>query len=293
MRTQTEIRDQIRAAFMANVTLQTLYGLSPNTAFTDQFSAVSLEAALIDVATFITYSFEFVFEAHKTEVSDIIANQNPHTLRWYRNKALQFRYGQALLTDTDGYDDTGLLPSQISASQIVKHAAAIEVSDNTGVPIVRIKAATANGTDLQPLGATEKTALVAYLQEIKDAGVKIQVTSAQPDNYRATLEVFYNPLVLNSTGGLLTNTGIKPVEVAVKKYLQGLPFNGEFSVMALTDALQRAEGVVIVQVQSSEFKYANLPYQPTGSRYTPDAGYMRVYQPGDLTINYIAYAASY
>ena len=195
MRTLAEIRDSIRIFFVENTTLQTLYGLNPTLSFAEQFSAVSLEAAFVDVAAFVTYTLERVFDAHKTEVSDMLAQQKPHGLRWYRNKAVQFRLGQPLIADTDEYSDAGLTEAQIAATKIIKYAAAVEVNDNSGVPLVRIKVAGASGNNLQPLTLPQITAANAYMQEVKDAGVKLRVTSDPPDFYKAALEIYYNPLV--------------------------------------------------------------------------------------------------
>jgi hypothetical protein len=93
---------------------------------------------------------------------------------------------------------------------------------------------------------------------------------------------------LDSNGVELGGTA-EPVRVAVENYLRSLPFNGEFSITALTDAVQRAKGVVLCQVLTSEARIGFLPYQPTGLRYIPDAGWMKLYTPSDLVVNYAAY----
>jgi hypothetical protein len=289
MRTLTEIRDEIRSAFVANTTLSALYGLNAALPFAAQFSAVSLEAAFCDVAALVSYTMEALFAAHTTEVETIIREQQPHTLRWYRNKALEFRLGQALITDTDKYSDAGLTPTAIAASRIVSHAAAIETEDGTGVPILRIKTAKTIGTELGALVAAELAALTAYFAEVKDAGVKLVVASNDPDSYKATIDVYYNPLLLAQNGTLLSGGGAEPVRQTVARYLSNLPFNGEFTMMALTDALQNTQGVVVVQIQQSEARQGVLPYQNTGARFIPYAGYMKVYNTADLIINYIPY----
>lgn len=289
MRTVSQIRDQIRAAWLSNVVMRTLYTLPVGAQWSDYFSAASLETAITDVIALVLSLFEEQFDLHRKDIEGRVIASKPHTLRWYRERMLQFQYGMSLSADSDQYDNTGMLPSAVQAMNIIRYAAAIEANDNTGVPIVRLKCATDSAGSLQPLTSPQLVAATAYINRIKDAGVKIQVFSAAPDAYRATMQIFYDPLVLLADGGLITSPATKPVQIAANTYLQGLPFNGEFSVMALTDAIQQTAGVIIVQINSSEVQYAAQPWQPTGARYTPDAGYMRVLSPNDLVISYIAY----
>ncbi len=288
MRSLQEIRDIIRATFVANPTIQSSYNLDPTKTFAQQFSNVSLESAIIDVMTFVSWTMENIFQTHKEEVDGILRNKKPHTLRWYRNKALRFRLGQPLIIDTDGYDDTGLTQQDIESLEVVKYASAIEVADGTGVPLVRIKVAGHSAGNLVALGQPTQDAIKSYFDHIKDAGVKLLVSSGQPDYYRASLEIYYDPLVLDSTG-ISIGYGNEPVREAVTSYLLNLPFNGEFSTTALGDAIQHTVGVVLFGISNSEIKYGSLPWMPTGTRYVPDAGYMKVYSNSHLTINYIPY----
>ena len=288
MRTLPEIRDEIRRIFVANTILQQIYGLNPALPFADQFSAVSVEAAFVDVAAYVVYTVSRLFEAHKTEVETLIREEMPHTLRWYRNKALAFRFGQALITDSDKYSDAGLTDAQIAASKIVTHAAAIETEDGSGVPLLRIKTATEGSANLEPLSAPQLAALAAYFAVVKDAGVKLLVASNDADSFKSEIEIHYNPLLLDNNGVAL-NGGGEPARLAVDAYLRNLPFNGEFTIMALTDALQKTTGVEIVQVQVAQARQGVLPYQNTGTRFIPYAGYLRVYAPTDLVFNYIPY----
>ncbi|MNH48284.1 hypothetical protein D3C79_1120110 [compost metagenome] len=61
--------------------------------------------------------------------------------------------------------------------------------------------------------------------------------------------------------------------------------------MAMVDAIQKADGVEIVEPKQIESRYGTLPYAPVDGRLIPDAGYMRVYNYADLTINYKTYVS--
>lgn len=288
MRTLSEIRDSIRAEFVGNPTIIALYELTAGLPFEQQFSNASLEAALIDVFAIASHTIETLFSFFKADVLDTIALMKPHTLKWYQQKALRFRDGQGLIDDTDQYDDTGLTAQDIEALEVVKHAAAIEISDGSLTPLLRIKVAGESGGALTQLSAPLVSAIQAYFQEIKDAGVKLLVTSNPPDYYRATVEVQYDPLILASNGLHLVSSA-EVVRDTVTAYLKSLPFNGEFSPQALQDAIQLTDGVKLCRIIFSQSKYAALPWEDTGVRYIPDSGHMKVYTPSDLTIIYTPY----
>ena len=211
------------------------------------------------------WALENLFDFHKAEVSDIIATQKPHTLQWYVKMAKLFQYGIALPPDSDTYSS----PSTDPAIVIVKNAAVVEF-----INFVRIKVAKQPGAVLEPLSPSELTAFSAYMNRIKDAGVRLQITSGNPDNLRLALHIYYDPLTLNSAGARLDDTATTPVKDAVNSFLANLPFNGLFVLNNLVAALQAIDGVRIGEIVSAEANYASTPYVPVTVEYTPDAGYM-------------------
>ena len=208
---------------------------------------------------------EQFFDAHKKEVSDIIATQKPHTLQWYVTKAKQFQYGVALMPETDTYSSISDDPT----IAIINYAAAIELTN-----LVRVKVATNSAGALAPITTPQLTALRAYMQLIKDAGVRLQVTSTAPDELQLMLTIYYDPLVFDVSGGRIDGTSSYPVMDAIKEFLKKLPFNGVFVINNLLAAMQQVEGVVIGVIDGAAARYAALPFLPVTVEYTPDAGYM-------------------
>ncbi len=208
---------------------------------------------------------ENYFDAHKAEVDQIIATQRAHTLQWYVTKARQFQYGVLLPYESDSY----ITPTIDPTVAIISYAAAVELPS-----LVRLKVATLSGGSLAPLSVTQLTAFTAYIQLIKDAGVRMQITSGNPDVLRLQLTIYYDPLVLDATGARIDGTSTYPVKDAVKQFLKALPFNGLFVINNLIAALQGIEGVVIGVVVYAAATYAALPYTPVTVEYAPDAGYM-------------------
>lgn len=228
------------------------------------------------IIAFCQWTLEVLFDSHKTEVTTIIATQKPHGLQWYVTIAKLFQYGYALPPDSDTY---GVIDTD---AQIVTYAAAEEVTKG-----LRIKAAKLDSGDLASLSATELTAFTAYMEAVRDAGVRLYIESNDPDSLKLTLTIYYNALVLDSSGQRLDGTNNTPVQDAITAYLQKLPFNGLFIINKLIDALEVVEGVVIANVALAQAKYGALAYSDIIVEYQPDAGYLRINDPvTDLTITF-------
>ena len=224
---------------------------------------------------------ENLFDFHKAEVNGIIATQKPHTLQWYVGMAKAFQYGISLPVDSDTY----LVPSTDPTVVIVQYAAAVELTN-----LVRIKVATLIAGVLAPITTPQLAAFAAYMHLVKDAGVRLELTSGSPDKLKLVLNVYYDPLVLDSTGARLDGSTSTPVRDGINGFLANLPFNGLFVFNNLIAALQAIQGVVIGDIVSAEATYGSLPYTAVLVEYLPDAGYMILDPVGGLTVSYTAHA---
>ena len=243
-------------------------------------SAVAIWLLFIDIVAECAYSLELLFDYFKADVNEIIAAKNPHTERWYAEKAKAFQLGQSLPADTDSYDNTGLSESAIAASKIIAYAAVVEQ-----VSGIRVKVAKKSGSDLGPLTTPELTAFKAYMQRVKDAGVRLNITSSIADALLLALRIKYDPQVLYATGARIDGTSTSPVKDAIKAHLLALPFNGIFSIQKLVDSLQAVEGVLDLSVDAVQAKYGALAFTSVNIEVIPDSGYLRI-ADADLTINY-------
>lgn len=250
------------------------------------WSIYSHKAIWVAVISFAIWSLENIFDLHRAEVSGIIDNLKPHTARWYANAARAYLHGVALPPDTDKYDTSSLTTEQLAAARVVSFAAVVEAERG-----LRIKVANDNGTDLEPLTEAEMDGFTEYMSRIKDAGVKLLLTTAAPDGLRLSMEIYYDPLVLDSEGRRLDGSNNTPVQQAIAGYLRNLPFNGVFVLAYLVDVLQQVPGVVVPHVVAASAQYGALPYTPFGVQYQPDAGYLRLLLPEDLTITWIPKSA--
>ena len=234
-----QIKSSMAEAFMQDTNLATKYGFEVGADFNNTFSKVSIESLILYIIAASIWTLEKLFDTHTAEVTDYIATMKPHSLRWYVEKAKAFMYGVPLINGTDQHNTEGMTDEQINQAKIVTFAACTEA--NATLYLTLAKAGPA------PLTTDEKAAFVAYLHEIKDAGVRIDVISEHGDYLNLNMVIYYDPLLINANGENKA-TGNKVVEDAIKAYIENIPFNGEFRKNELEDAIQAVEGVVMVEL---------------------------------------------
>lgn len=292
-RTIAEIKKEITDSFIKNETISVTYGLNSHKNFEEQFSKVSLESIIFHIVATAIWTLEKLFDTHKKEVDDRLARLRPHTLIWYRDKALKYRKGKKLLEETDYYNEPDATEQEIEKTEIVKYAAAEDFMDDAGRRWLRIKIATVD-EDMQKLkkiDESDRKNIQTYFNQIKDAGVWLEVVSDHPDKLYGEMTVHYDPLVFYNNGYLVAGGDDKPVENAINKYLRNLPFNGEFSLMKLIDAVQEVEGVQLAHINSACARPdKGIDRVAIADRYTPRAGYMIVdHFDNDFKIDYTSY----
>lgn len=254
-------------------------------------SKTAIWRLLIYIVSVAIWTLEKIFDLHKKEVDERLSQLKPHTARWYRNKALAFRYGVDLLPDSDQYPPP---PSEGDGGRIIKYSAVVE--KETGQLIVKI--ATEQGGKLQPISQTQQRAFEAYIAEIKDAGVRVTVTNYLPDRLILNLDVYYDPLVLGADG-VHHNNGNKPVEDAINQYMKELPFNGEMVLAHLIDKLQQVEGVKIPHLLEAKSAWIDPnsggygTAQPISVSVIPESGYFEVSFENQEFKSNIRYVAKY
>lgn len=222
---------------------------------------------------------ETLFDTHYSEVTGIITELKPHTMRWYRQKALAFQYGFDLITDSDVFDNGTATDEQIEASKIIKYAAITEATTESRL-VLKIATEDSSGK-LAPITSAQNSAFIPYIEEIKDAGVAISVINYLPDILKLNLRIYYDPLVLTSTG-VSIRTGKKPVEDALNEFMKELPFNGELILNSLIDKLQKTEGVKIPHLVQAASKWIDTALDDYGNfenisvKKIPVSGYFEI-----------------
>lgn len=244
----------------------------------------------IYIVSVAIWTLETLFDKHKAEVNDALAQLKPHSPRWYRNKALAFQDGFALIEDSDIFKPdyfnaaTGkwilATEEEIKNSKIIKYSAVTEAELESRLII---KIATEKDKELSPISNDKKKNFEKYIDEIKDAGVRITVVNYEPDILKLQLKIYRNPLVLDENGTLIiAGGGGNPVKEAIRQYMKDLPFNGELILAHLVDKLQNIGGVEIPHIMAASTRWIDSESGVYGDftgvdvKKIPSSGYFKV-----------------
>lgn len=238
----------------------------------------------------VHYALENLFDQHKSDVYTDLTNLKPHRPQWYYNKALAFQYGHTVTDiingEEDYYDNTSRTDDEVEAAQIIK-VCAVSEGDTT----LQIKVATEDSENkLTQLSSDQKDAFTLYMEAIKDAGVYLDIVNRPADKLKLSLDIYYDPLILDSDGLPITGGSSEPVKEAVRDYLRELPFDGTLVLASLIDKLQQVEGVIIPHLTDAQKEKDGGGFETLQVKHTPFSGYFTTYdgETDLITTNYIA-----
>ncbi len=235
-RTIDEIQDSIKADFIKNTTLIDSYSLDTTKSFDNQFSKVALESILIYIISVAINLFEKVLDKNKSEIEHIISSQKLMGYAYYQTKAFEFQYGHHLVYNPDNY--TYEYPSIDESAKIIKYCSVREYKDD-GVTKLRIMV---SGRDGAALTTNQKNAFLKYLEYVGAAGIHYSMISQAPTKIGFSMTIYRDSLLLSGQGTLYKDDS-KPVEDAIKRYLNTLDYAGKFNRNKFIAALLEAEGV--------------------------------------------------
>lgn len=243
-KTLQQISAEIKAAFVANEVLSEAYGLDPALTFDEQFSAVSIEAAIIAVIAYAHYVVERTLDLFRSEIDSRIESSYLCSIPWYYQKVLDYQHGYDLEFNPATYRFDY---AQVDESaKIIVFAAVRQKQD----AVTKLKIYT-NKAGNVPLTEAEHSAFVAYMAKVGAAGIHYEFVNQLPDELQLTLQVIFNPLVLDNTGKRL-NADSYPVRDAIANYVSGITFGGVLNRTRLIDAIQAADGVddvILTEIQ--------------------------------------------
>jgi hypothetical protein len=203
-------------------------------------------------------------------------------LPWYPIHAKTFQYGDSLVFQGGEW----VYPVIDETKQIVTRASAKDIPNK-----VVLKVAKSVADVNTKLSAPELAAFTLFINQTKPAGIQVDIISNDADELRLYLTVNYDPLVLDSTGQLISTPGVYPAEDASNEYIKTLndDFKGIFELMTLIDYLQTATGVASAYVTNATSRYGVNPFVAFTERYEANAGHLIIDPSTPLsgTITYV------
>lgn len=246
MRTFEEIHSSIKTAWISNQVLRSAYRLSTSKTFDEQFSAVSVESALVYIFASVTFVIERIVYGVAEQVQQLLDGRQLYGEQWYYDKAMSYQDGYPLVYDSEKF--TYAYEADDLSARIVKFAAVREVDVALG-KAVRVMVA---GIDKKPLSTEQMTRFTEYMHRISPAGIVLQTASGPATKLRITVQIFRDVLVMDGSGQSIVSGNYLVVD-AVKSYLDGIKYGGEFNKTRLVDALQATSGVTDVILSSVRY----------------------------------------
>lgn len=278
MRSIAEIKESITTSFMANEDVQKVYGFNAGERFSDHFGRLSVENVLMYVVAVCCHVVEVLMDNHRTEVEEMLDSRLPHRLRWYRDRVLEFMFNRELIAESGKYDTTDMSENDIAESRVVKYAAVSERLED-GVLQIKVAGEGADGKRCPLDDETEKQ-LKAYIGEIKDAGVRIEIINQSPGLLLAEIDVYYNAIYKEADVEASCRE-------AAQAYVENLDFDGVLYLAELSDALRGVAGVKTVKILSASVNEIATEEDVGIEAYIrPAAGY---YKTEELRINMRVY----
>lgn len=287
-RTINDIQQDGLNAISANAELNALEVLTDNEQSTlenlTSESKVAQWRLFLWVTAFMIWIHEQLMDVERADIEKRIAETRPFTRSWYIATALLYQHGY-VLPETGVYalpQDTTEAEA-IAASRIIWKASVVQAIIS-GVGSLRVKVATLVGGELQPITAVQLNGFQEYIELMGAAGVYIIATSSVADNLLLNVDVYFNPLILDNEGKRLDGSNDTPVQTAVKNYLKSVDFDGELSLVKLTNIIEAVEGVEDPFIILAASRYAGFSYDTEGVSNAgvitkfrqPDSGYFQL-----------------
>jgi len=288
MRTLAEIYNQLATEKAAMSELDSFYTdrANPGSKLDDSqtflkdlssSSKVAIWRLLLWVVATGIWIHEGLWYQFKNEIDTALLKQVAHTARWYAEESLKFQYGDALVWSDE-------LRSYVYAiydenKKVVKWAACQE-----GSGIVTLKVAGENGA----LTAPQKVSFAAFWGKYKDAGVVLNIISEAADLLKLTYTIYYDPLVLNASGALISDGTTRPIDLAIENYIASIDFNGRFRLEGCDAAIRAAAGVIDFKRNGAQSKQGSNPYENIEVSRVAYSGYYKI-DPAFLLEDTISY----
>lgn len=258
-RTITEIYDSLITEKQTYSSLVGLAGEGSDTyaarlmADLNSNSKVAIWRLMLWIVAFSAWTVEKLMDNFRTEMTGIAAQSIAGTDAWLIAQVKLFEKNNTTLMVNS--DRKVVYALSNPADRIVTFAG---LSTENGRAVLKVAKSTG-----VPLASTELSQLVGYVNKIKFVGTRIAVVSRSAGTFAPIGTMYYE-----STGNL--DTIRAAAQTAFNNYIATLNFNSSINTASVTDAIQKAEGVVSVDLR---YRYNGVEIT-TGPLWVPPAGYV-------------------
>lgn len=190
----------------------------------------------------VVFSFESILDVFAIDISNVINNRINGTPTYYINALLQYQKSDELMVRDDGLafgyanvDET---------KQIVTQASYMESSSDVNLDNKLIlKVATGEKGKLQSIPQEELMMIQAYINKIKFAGTRIEVTSQEGDVLIPRVSVYHD-------GAVLESEMYNKIEEKLNEYMMNIKFDSTIYVSDIIAAIRSAEHVTDVHIDA-------------------------------------------
>lgn len=190
----------------------------------------------------VIYTFEVLLDVFAIDISTTINNRINGTPAYYANALLQYQKGDILRVREDGLafgyeviDETKRIITQVSFNE--------STSDNNLDNKLIYKIATGQKGKLSVIPQEDLILINTYINQIKFAGTRLEVTSLQGDVLIPRLSVYYD-------GAVLESEIFDLIDEALNEYIMTVDFNAAIYVSKVIEAIKRVPHVTDVHIDS-------------------------------------------
>lgn len=188
----------------------------------------------------VIYSFETLLDVFSMDISTAINNRINGTPLYYVNALLQYQKGDELIIREDGLafgyseiDETKRIISQVSYTESSKDV-------NLDNKLI-LKVAQGDKGQLSAIPQEEIVLISSYLNKIKFAGTRIEVTSLNGDILVPRLSVYYDGAIQEAEIYTL-------IEEKLYEYMMNMNFDSSIYVSKVMEAIRKADHVTDVYI---------------------------------------------
>lgn len=190
----------------------------------------------------VIYSFETILDVFAVDIATTINNRINGTPVYYANALLQYQKGDTLTVREDGLsfgyntiDETKRIITQVSYSE--------STNDNNLDNKLIMKVAGGDKGNLFAVSSEDLVMINSYINQIKFAGTRIEVTSQEGDVLIPKVTVFYD-------GAIMSSELYDSIDEKLNEYIMNIEFDSSIYVSKIIEAIRKADHVTDVYIDA-------------------------------------------